>query len=45
MKRASLAIVAEHSMSHTLDVFEAIYEDRPIPAPPAIAPAPSDVDR
>jgi glycosyltransferase involved in cell wall biosynthesis len=45
MKRASLAIVAEHSMSHTLDVFEAIYEDRAIPAPPAIAPAPSDVDR
>ncbi|MFW8745328.1 glycosyltransferase, partial [Mesorhizobium japonicum] len=26
MKRASLAIVAEHTMAHTLDVFEAIYE-------------------
>jgi hypothetical protein len=45
MKHASLAIVAEHSMAHTLDVFEAIYEDRPIPAPPAVAPTPSDVDR
>jgi glycosyltransferase involved in cell wall biosynthesis len=32
MKRASLAIVDEHSMAHTLDVFEAIYRDRPIPA-------------
>ena len=42
MKRASLAIVAEHSMAHTLDVFEAIYRDQPIPAapaPPAAAPA------
>jgi len=45
MKRASLAIVAEHSMAYTLDVFEAIYEDRPIPAPPAIAPTRTDVDR
>jgi glycosyltransferase involved in cell wall biosynthesis len=37
MKKASLAIVAEHSMAHTLDVFEAIYEDRPVP--PAPSPA------
>jgi glycosyltransferase involved in cell wall biosynthesis len=41
MKRASLAIVAEHTMAHTLDVFEAIYEDRPIPAPPAAAVPPA----
>ena len=38
MKKASLAIVAEHSMAHTLDVFEAIYQDRPIPSAPAAAP-------
>jgi glycosyltransferase involved in cell wall biosynthesis len=38
MKRASLAIVAEHSMAHTLDVFEAIYLDQPIPAAPVVAP-------
>jgi len=49
MKKASLAIVAEHSMAHTLDVFEAIYQDRPLPPPPAPAPstetAASDPDR
>lgn len=39
MKKASLAIVAEHSMAHTLDVFEAIYQDRPIPAPSSAAPS------
>jgi glycosyltransferase involved in cell wall biosynthesis len=46
MKKASLGIVAEHSMAHTLDVFEAIYLDQPIPAAPAIpaaAPAPEPV--
>ena len=32
MKKASLAIVAQHSMGHTLDVFEAIYRGEPIPA-------------
>jgi glycosyltransferase involved in cell wall biosynthesis len=37
MKNASLAIVAKHSMAHTLDVFEAIYAGRPIP--PAAAPS------
>jgi glycosyltransferase involved in cell wall biosynthesis len=45
MKRASLAIVAEHSMAHTLDVFEAIYENRAIPEPPAVVPTSTDADR
>jgi glycosyltransferase involved in cell wall biosynthesis len=40
MKKASLAVVAEHSLAHTLDVFEAIYRDQPIPAAPPI-PAPA----
>jgi len=40
MKNASLAIVAEHSLGHTLDVFEAIYRGEPVPAvPPAVAPS------
>ncbi|MGN6324849.1 glycosyltransferase [Pseudolysinimonas sp.] len=49
MKRASLAIVAEHSMAHTLDVFEAIYLDQAIPSapiPPAASAEPAaDSDR
>lgn len=30
MKRASLAIVADHTMAHTLDVFEALYRGDPV---------------
>ncbi len=30
MKRASLDVVAHHSMSHTLDVFEALYRGDPV---------------
>lgn len=49
MKKASLAIVAEHSMARTLDVFEAIYQRRPIPPAPLAAPdaesAAPDADR
>ncbi len=35
MKRASLAIVAHHSMVHTLDVFEALYRGEPVVHPAA----------
>lgn len=37
MKKASLEIVAHHSMAHTLDVFEALYRGDPV-APPATQP-------
>ncbi|MFC5501809.1 glycosyltransferase [Lysinimonas soli] len=30
MKRASLEVVAHHSMAHTLDVFEALYRGEPV---------------
>jgi glycosyltransferase involved in cell wall biosynthesis len=33
MKNASLAIVAHHSMAHTLDVFEALYRGEPVTQP------------
>ena len=35
MKNASLAIVADHSMAHTLDVFEALYRGEPVARPAA----------
>jgi len=35
MKNASLAIVADHSMAHTLDVFEALYRGEPVAQPAA----------
>jgi glycosyltransferase involved in cell wall biosynthesis len=35
MKRASLAVVADHSMAHTLDVFEALYRGESVAHPVA----------
>jgi len=35
MQKASLAGVAVHSLEHTLDVFEALYRDEPVPVDPA----------
>ena len=32
MKRASLEVVKHHAMAHTLDVFEALYRDEPLPS-------------
>ncbi|HEY4225298.1 MAG TPA: glycosyltransferase [Pseudolysinimonas sp.] len=37
MKKASLEVVAHHSMAHTLDVFEALYRGGPV-AEPVIEP-------
>lgn len=37
MKKASLEVVAHHSMAHTLDVFEALYRGEPV-AEPVIEP-------
>ena len=32
MKKASLEVVAHHAMGHTLDVFEALYRNEPLPS-------------